>query len=184
MKRYFYISNDLDDLEALEKELEAEGVLTPQIHVLSKNDAGLEQHHLHEVHDFMKKDVVHSTLKAALIGLGVSVLAILLAYASGLPDVVGWVPFIFLSIILLGFCTWEGGMWGIQEPNSRFRQFQEALQQGKHVFVVDAETEQQAMIKEVTGRHPKLKFAGTGTPAPHWAVMWQQRWKQFLHWAP
>lgn len=184
MKRYFYISSDLDDLALLEKELEDRGVATPQLHVLSKNDAALEQRHLNEVHDFMKKDVVHATLKAALVGLGVAMLAVLLAYLSGLPNVVGWIPFVFLSVVLLGFFTWEGGMWGIQEPNSRFRQFQEALQQGKHVFVVDVDVGQEDLIKSVTAHHSGLKFAGSGSPAPRWLVRGQQRWKEFLHWAP
>lgn len=184
MKRFFYISDDLDDLESLENQLEDKGIYTPQIHVLSRDDAEVERHHLHEVHDFMKKDVVHTTMRGALMGLGLAMLVIVISYASGLPDVVGWVPFIFLSLILLGFCTWEAGMWGIQEPNSRFRQFQEALQQGRHVFFVDIDPEQEALLKQVLHQHPKLEFAGTGSPAPRWIVMAQQKWREFVHWAP
>ncbi len=184
MKRYFYISDDLDDLEILEKELSAQGLSSPQIHVLSGNSAEVERHHLNEVHDFMKKDVVHSTLRAALLGLGVAVLTVLLAYISGLPEVVGWIPFAFLSVVMLGFCTWEGGMWGIQHPNSRFRQFQEALQQGRHVLVIDGEPGQDQTIKLLTQAHPKLQFAGTGSAAPRWIVRSQKHWKEFLRWAP
>ena len=36
MLRHYYISDDLDDLEAVELELEGKGVSTPQIHVLSE----------------------------------------------------------------------------------------------------------------------------------------------------
>ncbi len=36
MKRHFYISDDLDDLDRIEVELEEKGVHKPQIHVFSK----------------------------------------------------------------------------------------------------------------------------------------------------
>ena len=39
MKRHYYISSDLDDLELIERDLEEAGVSTPQIHVLSDDDA-------------------------------------------------------------------------------------------------------------------------------------------------
>jgi hypothetical protein len=61
MERHYYLSDDLDDLEAVENELEAAGISTPQIHVLSENDSEVENHHLHEVDSFTKSDVVHST---------------------------------------------------------------------------------------------------------------------------
>ena len=38
MKRYFYLSDDLDDLEAIQKELEERDITEPQIHVLSEQD--------------------------------------------------------------------------------------------------------------------------------------------------
>jgi len=56
MKRHYYISDDLDDLEVVERDLEAAGVTTPQIHVLSEDDAGLDAHHLHKVEAVLKRD--------------------------------------------------------------------------------------------------------------------------------
>ena len=56
MLRHYFISNSLDDLEVFEEQLEAAGVSTPQIHVLSRNDAEVENHHhLHAVQSFMKR---------------------------------------------------------------------------------------------------------------------------------
>jgi hypothetical protein len=39
MKRQYYISSDLADLKLVEQELKSEGLFTPQILVLSANDA-------------------------------------------------------------------------------------------------------------------------------------------------
>ena len=35
MRRHYFISDNLDDLEVFEEQLEAAGISTPQIHVLS-----------------------------------------------------------------------------------------------------------------------------------------------------
>ena len=45
LQRRYFVSNNLDDLEVLEEQLESAGVSTPQIHVLSRNDADVENHH-------------------------------------------------------------------------------------------------------------------------------------------
>lgn len=184
MKRYFFIGTNLDNLEAIETELEARHFATPQIHVLSRDDAGVQEHHLHQVHSLLRKDVIHSGEIGALVGLGVSFLSIAVAYASHLPETIGWLPFICLSLVLLGFFTWEGGLFGIQVPNSRFRRFEEALRSGRHLLFVDAEPHQETALRQVLSGYPELESAGTGLSAPRWLVMWQQKWRDFLHWAP
>lgn len=137
MKRYYFIDRSLEDLRAVEDELERSGVDACQMHVLSHDDATVSRLGLNEVHDFLKKDIVHAGERGALLGLIVSAVSIVIAWLSGLPETIGWVPFAFLSVILLGFFTWEGGFLGIQLPNSRFRRFEKALRHGRHVFLVD-----------------------------------------------
>lgn len=185
MKRYYFIDDSLDELEAIEQELENAGVNKPQIHVLSQDDAGVSRHQrLNEVAPFLKKDIIHSGERGALIGLAVSALAIVVAYFTRLPDTIGWVPFVFLSIILLGFFTWEGGLWGIQVPNSRFRRFERALKEGNHIIIIDVDTQQEPALQRAISAHPGLQPAGVGVPAPRWIVGFNQKWRQFLNWAP
>ena len=82
MLRRYFISKNLDDLEILEEQLEAAGVSTPQIHVLSEEDTEVEHHHhLHEVQSLMKRDIVHTTLRGAVIGLGAFLLVPAVAYS-------------------------------------------------------------------------------------------------------
>ncbi len=97
---------------------------------------------------------------------------------------VGWVPFVFLAIVLLGFFTWEGGLIGIQLPNSRFRRFEKALRAGEHVFFVDVDTAEEDMLRQVMAAFSSLRPAGTGSSSPRWLVGMQQNARKFSQWAP
>jgi len=185
LKRHFYISDDLDELEILEQELENSGIATPQIHVLSQGEADAEHHHLHQVEAVLKKDVVHSMERGAVIGVVAALLVLTLAYVMGWTEsAAGWVPFIFLAIVVLGFCTWEGGLFGIQEPHYQFKTFQTILQQGKHVFFVDVSQQQEDMLDSTIKRHPAVELAGEGEATPEWVVNWQRHWKGFVKTMP
>ncbi len=177
MLRHYFISDSLDDLEVFEEQLEAAGVSTPQIHVLSSDDAQVQSHsHLHAVQSFMKNDVVHSTQRGAVIGVIVFALVLAVAYLAGWTEsAAGWMPFIFLAVVLLGFCTWEGGLIGIQSPNHNFARFEQALKDGKHIFFVDLEPQQEEILERVLKLHSKVELAGTGSSTPHWLItLWQK----------
>jgi hypothetical protein len=183
MLRHYFISDSLDDLEVFEEQLEAAGVSSSQIHVLSRADAEVEHHHhLHEVQSFMKNDIVHSTIRGAVVGACAFVLVLAIAYFAGWTEsAVGWMPFIFLAVVMLGFCTWEGGLRGIQEPNHDFARFEQALRGGKHIFFMDLEPQQEPILEEVLKSHPQVELAGTGSSAPHWLIALQQKGVMIRH---
>lgn len=180
--RHYFISDNLDDLEVLEEELEQAGVTTPQIHVLSNDDTGLANHrHLHEVLSFMKKDLVRSLMIGAVVGAVLSSLIIGAAWFFDLPEkTVGWVPFIFLAIIALGFSTWEGGLFGIQVPNTQFQRFEQGLKEGKHVFIVDLDPDQEPILERALSDHPTLTMESTETGTPHWIFALRNRFYRFV----
>jgi hypothetical protein len=176
MKRHYYISDDLDDLEHVEEELEAAGLTTPQIHVLSHDDAAVAHHpHLNPVEAVLKKNVVYGTEMGAVVGVIGAVLVLVVAQISGWTANVTWVPFLFLSVVVLGFCTWQGGLIGIQEPHQDFKRFQDVLTTGKHVFFVDVDESQETVLSRVVGDHPRLEIAGEGAATPGFVVKGQER---------
>ena len=184
MKRHFYLSADLDDLELIEQELEERGLSMPQIHVISKDEAGLDHHRLNQVHQWFQTDVVHSTLKGAVIGVMIAAIIIFAAYFMGVNNFIGGLPFTFLSVILLGFCTWEAGFIGTQLPNRHFKKFQKALDHGKHLLMVDVEPSEENILRQVCARHPKLHHAGDGGGAPKWTIFGRKKAQEFSEWAP
>ncbi|GLX77112.1 hypothetical protein tinsulaeT_04520 [Thalassotalea insulae] len=185
MIRHFYISDDINELKQVEQELESNGFTEPQIHVLSEHDAEVENHQLHEVQSVLKQDIVHSTEIGSVIGISLAIITLLIAYAMGWTETAaGWMPFIFLSIVIVGFCTWEGGFIGIQQPNVNFKRFQEILRNGKHVFFVDVTPEQERTINNIMKKHPLLQNAGVGEATPHWVVDGQDKFNRFMKFMP
>lgn len=184
MKRHYYISDSLQELVEVEEELESGGVTQAQIHVLSDDDIAVEQHNLNEVEAVLKQDVVHSMEIGALIGVGFALLILLLVYVSGITQTTGWVPFIFLAIVVLGFCAWEGGLFGIQVPHAEFQRFREALNTGKHVLFIDIREAQETLLSTVVKHHPNLELAGTGSATPEMVISAQDRMKAFIQSMP
>ena len=181
MRRHFYISSNLDELEEVEKELENQGISTPHIHVLSLDDVAVAQHsRLHEVEAVLRTDVVHGIEIGALIGLAISLSILLTAHLTGWAEGPTWIPFVFLAIVVLGFCTWEGGFFGIQIKNKRFSHFESELKAGNHLFFVDIESEKEKMLGDIIRSHPQLVVAGEGPSVPHWFIRLQDRFKNFI----
>lgn len=167
----------MDYLEVFEEQLEGAGIATPQIHVLTSHDAESAHHeHLNRVASFMKKDVVHSALIGALIGVCASVFILWVAYISGWTEsAAGRAPFVFLSIVLSGFCTWEGGLFGIQRPNFHFARFEQTLKDDKHIFFVDLHTNQEEILDKGLQKHSRVELAGTEVARNHWIIESQKK---------
>jgi hypothetical protein len=96
----------------------------------------------------------------------------------------GWVPFIFLAIITLGFCTWEGGFIGIQQPNVNFKPFQEMLHNGKHILFIDVKPSQELALAAVMKTHPNVCASGLGESSPSWVIRAQDSFKSFMKTMP
>ena len=175
--RHYFISDDLDDLDLLDDQLEHAGIDSHRIHVLSNDSVGVANHiHLHAVQSIFARDVVHSSEVGAAIGLAGVCLVLSVTYFLDLPDAtIGWTPYIFLSVVVLGFCTWEGGFVGMQKLNHHFKRFESALEEGKHVFMVDLDPSQEISLSIALQDHPKLLETATEVGRPHWILA-------SLHW--
>jgi hypothetical protein len=180
MKRYYYVSDNLDDLNQIEKELEAGGLIKPQLHVLTNNDSGvLNRNHLHNIRSVFKTNVAHGMIMGAWVGLCLAIITLLVTHYSDWPATYSWFPFAFLAVIALGFSTWAGGLYGIQSPHKDLKRFETYLNEGKHIFIVDIDPEQQASLDQVVQAHPRLELAAKGKSTPRWVVMGQHTIKKF-----
>lgn len=178
MKRRYYVSDDLGQLEKLQVELERNGVKTEQIHILSENDAYMNTHNMNAVDPIAKKDMIKSGLIGLAVGVIGAVIILFLSYQFGVNERVTWAPAVFLAVAFVGFSTWEGGMWGIHKPNRDFARFEKLLKSGKHVFFIDLKEDQEAVLKQTMAAFPNLKSAGPGHSTPLWFIGWQKLVRQ------
>lgn len=182
MKRYFYAGDDLDSLEALSTELERSGLDRVQLHVLSQDDTGVDTHlGIHSVVSIMKKDLIASGLRGALIGVVLAAVVLVVAwqmqaFATPAGTLIAW----FLSVAGFGFCTWEGGLFGIQTLNRNFSRFKGVLDSGQHVFFVDVRRDQVQALRRAMESHPELKAIGQARGLPGWLVRGQRDVPRFL----
>jgi hypothetical protein len=129
----------------------------------------------------MKRDVVHSALIGAVIGICAFVLVLSVSWFAGWTETAaGWMPFVFLAIVLLGFCTWQGGLFGIQRPNFHFVRFEQALKDDKHIFFVDLEPNQEGILGKVLQKHPQVEQAGTEVCRHRWLIGFQKSVPRFF----
>lgn len=184
MKRFYFITDDLDRVADVQRDLQSNGLTEPQIHVLSQDDSGVMRRKLNDVEAVLRKDVVQAMERGALIGLGASILVLAVSYYSGATAAVGWAPFVFLAIVVLGFITWEGGLLGIQEPHHDFKRFNQALASGRHLLIIDIDSRQQNTLERITAHYPELEFSGTGSATPNWVISMRNKWRHFVEVMP
>jgi hypothetical protein len=181
MLRHYYITDSLEDLAQVERALINQDIMESQIHVLSELDAEVAKLQLHEVESVLRKDVVHSTEVGAIIGIILALVTLIFAYSMNwFSSSAGWLPFVFLSIIILGFCTWEGGLIGIQTDNINFRRFKRLVNNGKHLLFVDIEPRQKYILDSVMKNYPSLQTQGTGDASPSWVVYGREKYQTFM----
>ena len=179
MKHFYYTGDSLDELERVQRDLEACGIPRSQIYLLSNDDVGLDNHDVNRVASFLKTDVIHSGEIGALLGLAIAAAILLVTHLSGIAAQVGWVPFVFLAIVSFGFTTWEAGFIGIQRPNTHFIRFQEALTQGRHVLFVETRVQDKKKLKMVLNGYPNVKRAGSERTHTGLLMLILRNWEKF-----
>lgn len=173
MKRYYFVSDNLADLANVEQELQQQGISPLQMHLVSDSEAEAERLGLHQVASVFRKDIIYSMFTGFMIGLIVSTLLVVIGFSVGLEGNQQWAILLFVCLFIVGFCTWEGGLFGIQVPNRHYRRFARALKQGRHLFFVDVVKGQKPILDEAAKKHAHLKPVGRG--AGEWSWLFSLR---------
>ena len=157
MKRFFYISTDLDELEKVEADLESHGILHGNMHVVSNSDAQVNSKNLNGVSSLLRKDVIFAPLKGAIIGAIIAVAILLTSYLMDVSSTY-WVLSIFAAIVAFGFCTWEGGMYGLHKDNKEFERFQKYIESGNHLFFVDVDDRSRPVLERTVAGYSRVQL--------------------------
>lgn len=153
-----YLTDDINELDAAEHDLEANGIPRAHIHILSNNDAELERHDLPAYSEWSKRDIAHFGVRGALIGISIATLIFLGAFMYGITEPWAWMVLAFTAVATVGFCAWEGGLVGMNMLNHAFIQYREDIASGQHLLVVDAaDTKEEKLARYTVESHPVLR---------------------------
>ncbi|MCZ6460454.1 MAG: NAD/FAD-utilizing enzyme, partial [Gammaproteobacteria bacterium] len=64
--------------------------------------------------------------------------------------------------------------------NTHFKRFDKVLEEGKHVFFIDLEPEQESILQGIVDSHAGLEAAGTEKGTPHWIIEGQKKIPKLL----
>ena len=166
MRRLYFTLPDINTANAVVNELLLKRVDDHHIHVIAKEGAPLGE--LPEATLFQKSDFIPAVERGLAVGGITGVLAGIAAVTfppAGL--VLGGGAILGTSLAGAGIGAWVSGMIGVGVPNSQIQQFEEAIENGEILMMVDVPKVRVAEIEElVYGHHPEAEMGGTEPHIP------------------
>ena len=159
----YYLTPALNSAHTISDDLHAVGVDDWYIHVISKDEAGLQKHRIHSSNYIETLDIVRSGLTGAFAGfmagvIGAAVLASLQTFGPNVP-VAAYVGVVALAVF---FGAWVGGLVGISTGNKKLEPFHDDIEAGKYLFLIYARKGTGETIKAMMRKkHPESEHVAT-----------------------
>lgn len=167
MKLRMYVTlPDVPSAKRLADDLLLARVEDRHMHFLARRGTDLGE--LHQASYLQKTDAVHAAFTGLVIGgvLGTLVgLAVVYFPPGGQPVPLGAVLIGALVGAALG--AWISSMVGLQVPNSRLKGFEQELEQGKILLMLDVPASRYEELRAIIARsHPEALDGGTEATVP------------------
>jgi hypothetical protein len=123
---------------------------------------------LHEASHLQKTDAVHGAAVGLVVGgvMGI-VLGLILVYFPPGGATLQLVTVLITAVIGGGFGAWVATMVGLQVPNSRLKGFENELQEGKILLMLDVPATRYEEVRAVIARtHPEAADRGQEATVP------------------
>jgi hypothetical protein len=165
-RRLYFIMPDLPSARRMMDDLLLARIEERHIHFLARRGTAMEG--LHEANHLQKSDLVHGAQVGLALGalLGV-ILGAVVVMTTATDD--RWQIPIVLGSGLAGaiFGAWVASMVGSAVPNSRLKQFESAIADGKILVMADVPQHRVNEVRESLGaRHPEAEDRGVDPPIP------------------
>ena len=157
MQHKYFLSDDLNELEEFHDELVELGIDHNHIHLWVNQPGNIKKSRILPINDFMKTDVVHSTIRGAFLGALVALLVLCSSLIIGHHDELGIYPYVCVALVCLGLVTWEGGLWGIQNTHHKFKQHADSINHNKFMLMLDFQQKEYEALRQVEKKHTSLK---------------------------
>jgi len=166
VRRLYFLLPDIDCARNIVEDLLLKRVEEKRIHLLARRGTPLED--LPPASVAHRTDLVPALERGVAVGGATGALAGLVAITvppAGL--VLGGGAVLALAALGAGFGAWASSMLGISTPNSRIKQFQDAIEQGKILMMVDVPKNRREEIEQLVRQHyPEAEIGGTEPTIP------------------
>ncbi len=168
MRRLYFLVPDIPSATAIVNDLLLARVEERRMHIVAKDHHPLQEANLPESNLFQESDFIPAVEKGLAVGGGTGIIAGLIAMTfppAGL--IIGGGAVLGLGLLGAGFGAWASGMIGVNVSNSQLKDFEEAIEQGQLLLMVDVPV---ARIDEITElvkkHHPEAEVEGTEPTLP------------------
>jgi len=158
MRRIYFLSPDLATTHKIVDELRSEGIDDSDIHILAKRDTPLED--LPEAGISIKTDFLPAVERGIALGGTTGLLAGLIGLRLAGFAIAGG-PILGLIMAGATIGSMMSGLIGMNAGNTRLKQFEEAIEQGEFLILVDIPKERIEEVKQMVKKHhPDVDFEG------------------------
>jgi hypothetical protein len=165
MKRIYFLVPDIEIAKKLVDDLLLARVEDRHIHVLAKRGTPLED--LPEATFLQKTDFIPALEQGLALGGLTGIMAGLVAVALPTGLVLGGGAVLAISLAGAGFGALMSSMVGSGIGNRRIQQFQEAMERGEFLMMVDVPRSRVEEIEQIVeNRHPEVECEGTEPTIP------------------
>jgi hypothetical protein len=166
MRRLYFLVPSVDSARTINDELLLARIEERHIHVIAKEGTPLED--LPEATLAQRSDLIPALERGAAIGGATGILAGIIAVTvppAGL--VLGGGAVLATGLAGVGVGALMSSMIGVDTPNSRIQKFQDAIDKGELLMMVDVPKDR---IEEIDGlvkkHHPEAEIEGTEPTVP------------------
>ncbi len=163
-KRLYFLLPNLEEAETTVNELLLARINDHHIHVMAKD--GVDLGDLPEATIFQTSDIVHGVETGIVIG-GMSGLlgSIIAITALQVGSIMGLIV-LGCTLFGAGFGVWSAGMIGSSAKNSRLKEFEQSMEEGKILLIVDVPMDKVELVTRQMQAHKQIITGGTEASMP------------------
>ncbi len=167
MRRLYFLLPNATSAKQIVDELLLARVEERHIHVIAKDHESLARENIPEASLLQKSDLVPAIERGLAVGGAAGMVAGLAALILPGGLVIAGGAILGSSLIGAGVGAWISSMIGISAPNSRLSRFEEAIEAGELLMLIDIPKDRVEEITDlVTTHHPEAEVEGTEPTVP------------------
>lgn len=163
MKRLFYVTNHLDDAEEISDQVHQAGIDDHHFYVISRDNKGLKQHHLHGSSNLKKTRIIAATDRAGLLVLIFAVITVGLFLFTDLIKELSTASGIVIGLLAVALLLFVIKYTGKSFDNYFIDMFEQRTKDGEVVIIIDVARDQAHRVETIMDSHPKAHFIADST---------------------